>query len=439
MTLDLLLHVQQFKRIFDNFYNPVLLLSTDELNILSGNSKALKFFDILEEDENKTWFFSLTKDNITENKINIINFNLKEKQSFYSQFEFLTSSKESFWANLFINKTNFFNEDFYVAIIEDITDKKLLEENFEKREKLLLESQEIGKVGNWEFDLKTGKVNWTKEVFKIYDLDYEENFDVNKYYQIIDPIDREKLFKSVDNCISKGIPYEFEVKHTKKDGSSLYTYCTGKPEFDKNGKIIKLLGTTLDITDKRKLEEKSIECQNFLQEVENLINFGTYEFDIETNTWNGSDNFYRLIGVSSDYENTLESLIKLVSEEFKLTVNEALNKAINSGEKILLEFKLNNKLRNKDLWVNLKGIITSKNSKVNKIVGTLQDITEYKEIENLKNTLYSIKNNEIRIPIKGIINSTNLLLKTELNEEQEEHLSNIKNYSRAIIKTLDHI
>ena len=58
-----------------------------------------------------------------------------------------------------------------IAIIElnsDITERKRAEEELADTAGLLERTQEISKTGGWEYDLATGKLTWTDEVYRIY-------------------------------------------------------------------------------------------------------------------------------------------------------------------------------------------------------------------------------------------------------------------------------
>ena len=59
---------------------------------------------------------------------------------------------------------------YFVAIFEDITKRKQTQEALEENEKRLNRSQEIAHLGSWELDLKSNKLTWSDEVYRIFGL-----------------------------------------------------------------------------------------------------------------------------------------------------------------------------------------------------------------------------------------------------------------------------
>lgn len=63
---------------------------------------------------------------------------------------------------------------YFLAIIQDITERRLAEESLIENERKLREAQEMAHLGFWSWDVKSGKVEWSEEVFKIFNLDPEK-------------------------------------------------------------------------------------------------------------------------------------------------------------------------------------------------------------------------------------------------------------------------
>ena len=188
------------------------------------------------------------------------------------------------WGWLETTKTPFFNAQGQfagtVGIAADITDRKqaerlLTEYNHElekqveertqalqKSEATLLKAQQVAHVGNWEFDIASQTVNWSPEMFRIHGLKPKSSApSYPEFLQMIPVEARQQLHQYVERAISKGTPYTIEYSRAQADGSVSYHECRAEVERDAQGKIIRLLGTTLDITN---LKQAELALQNLV-------------------------------------------------------------------------------------------------------------------------------------------------------------------------------
>ncbi|NET41341.1 response regulator [Okeania sp. SIO2B3] len=147
----------------------------------------------------------------------------------------------------------------YVGTITDISSRKQVEETLRKSEAHLRAAQKIGKLGSWEFDLTTGVVAWSEETFrilgkspKVRTLTYED------FLELVHPEDRESIDRAVQATIATAQPYKIECRIYQPNGSLVYISARGRPLCDVSGKVIYIIGTVHDITE-RKLTEKQLQ------------------------------------------------------------------------------------------------------------------------------------------------------------------------------------
>lgn len=143
------------------------------------------------------------------------------------------------------------------AVDTDITPLKQSEERLRKSQLNLALAQKIARIGNWEFDLATQKIDWSEELFRIYGHDpaqAEPTYaDLLKKF---DPDDAQQLQQVVQRAITHGEPYDLILKLPLADGAIRYVQSRGKPVRDETGTIVRLLGTTQDITAHKLLEHQ---------------------------------------------------------------------------------------------------------------------------------------------------------------------------------------
>ena len=128
-----------------------------------------------------------------------------------------------------------------------------------ENEKRLREAQEMAHLGFWEWDIKSGDVEWSEEVYKIFHL------DPKKFKPQIDSIlslspweeDNHRNTELINRAIKSHEPGDYEQKFLRPDNSIGYYYSTFQGKYDENGDLIQIVGTVLDITE-RKLTESAL-------------------------------------------------------------------------------------------------------------------------------------------------------------------------------------
>ena len=158
-----------------------------------------------------------------------------------------------------------YGKDELLVIVRDISDRKQAEELLLKSDTHLKVAQRIGKVGSWEFEIKTGHLSWSEEIFHIYGLEpspeppnYEE---LQKY---IHPDDWEHFNRTVQNAINLEQSYDLEHRLVQPDGTLIYVMARGEMIYDGSGQLTHIIGTAMDISDRKLAEAKILETAHQL-------------------------------------------------------------------------------------------------------------------------------------------------------------------------------
>lgn len=135
------------------------------------------------------------------------------------------------------------------------TTNEALEFRVEQRTQQHEEAQKIAHVGNWEFDLKTQQITWSTEVFRIFGRDPKASTPTyEQFLQLLYPADREHFIELVTRAMQEGEAYELDAKIEQINGSVRDVFIKGQPILDETGRVIKLFGTILDISDRKQVE-----------------------------------------------------------------------------------------------------------------------------------------------------------------------------------------
>jgi len=144
-----------------------------------------------------------------------------------------------------------------ISVCQDITNLKKLEEIAITNEKFIKESQSIAHLGNWEFDIESMQFKWSEEVYKIFGLiPTQSTPSFDEFVSMMHIDDKANYLNAVDEAVINGTPYEFDYRFYLPDMTLRYAYAIGKPIFNEDDKVVKLVGTIMDITERKLAEDE---------------------------------------------------------------------------------------------------------------------------------------------------------------------------------------
>lgn len=174
---------------------------------------------------------------------------------------YVPSLKKHFFLKIFSPKKGEF-----AVTISDFTELKNKEKALIASKYELDNIQRITHVGSWTYDLESGKVTWTDELYRIYKLDpsmpvpnYEEH---SKLYNLKS---WKLLQKAVKQTQKDGTPYELEMEILKANGEHGWLLAKGEA-VKVNGKIVGLRGSAQDITKIKENEQALIYAKKQAEE-----------------------------------------------------------------------------------------------------------------------------------------------------------------------------
>ncbi len=142
----------------------------------------------------------------------------------------------------------------YVAVKRDVTDRQEAEADLARARRLLDEAQAISHVGGWEYDVPTGRITWTDEVYRIHGVD--RTFDptaVAGDLPFYAPDDRPAVTDAFRRAVESGEPYDLEVQLDRADGRRVWVRTVGRPVLE-DGAVARVTGDIADITDRKAAE-----------------------------------------------------------------------------------------------------------------------------------------------------------------------------------------
>lgn len=138
----------------------------------------------------------------------------------------------------------------YVSVGRDITERRQAEEALRENERLLSESQRIGHIGSWSYDLLTDSIQFSDEMYRLLDvLQRELPHTGEGFLNLIYQLDHPAAIQWLEAIRSGRQPSELTFRIFRKNGELRYIQCRGAITFDSSGKPVRFVGMAQDVTE----------------------------------------------------------------------------------------------------------------------------------------------------------------------------------------------
>jgi PAS domain S-box-containing protein len=155
-------------------------------------------------------------------------------------------------------------------VFHDITERKQIEDALRKSEERFREAMEATNDGMWDWNVETDEIYFNPAYNRM--LGYEPDYlseDVQSWKERIHPDDRDRVVRVNEDCIENRIP-RFEVEFRIKTKSDEWIWVLGRGKAtsrDANGRALRMIGTHVDITTRKRLELEVVQSRQYLHSV----------------------------------------------------------------------------------------------------------------------------------------------------------------------------
>jgi PAS domain S-box-containing protein len=120
----------------------------------------------------------------------------------------------------------------------------------------LAEAQALVRMGNWSWDIATGRVSWSDELYRLFGLEPQSRqFDFEGYLELLHPDDREIARSSIERGYATGEPFSFDHRVVLADDSVRWLHGRGRVWRDAAGNPVRMSGTAQDITERKQIDQ----------------------------------------------------------------------------------------------------------------------------------------------------------------------------------------
>jgi len=319
----------------------------------------------------------------------------------------------------------------------------------------LNEAQHIAYLGSWEWDVLTSKVRWSDELFGIFGLQPQESgATLETFLTFVHPDDRKIAESAIAQAFQDRVFPHYEYRIIRPDGTVRTVQAYGKVIADESGRIIKMVGTAQDITERKQLEEQLRQERIFLRTLIDNIPDTVYVKDMACRKVIANLAEVRVLGLQSEAE-------VIGKDDFAVHPKELAERffaddqvVLQTGQPVLnREEYLINEQGQKSWLLTTKIPLRDEGGQIIGLIGLGRDITERKQMEvelidardaalestRLKSDFLANMSHEIRTPMNGVVGMTALLLDTDLTPEQRDYTQTINTSAESLMTVINDV
>ncbi|MEO8794979.1 MAG: PAS domain S-box protein, partial [Daejeonella sp.] len=315
-----------------------------------------------------------------------------------------------------------------IAYIIDISKRKKAETELIKSNNLLAEAQKISQIGNWEWLPETDEVFWSDEMFIILGVE-PQSFKVKSdtILEFVHPDDVSLVAKATEKALkeNKAIPVDYRI--IRRDGEIRNISGIGNPTLDENGKLIRMVGSSQDITDRKKVEDNLRQKDRLVEMIYNTVIDIIFMLEVE------NESVFKFISVNHAFveatglkrENVLGKKVQEVIPEPSLSlVLEKYKESIKNKVPVSWEETTNYPSGLRTAMVSIAPIFDDGGICI-KLVGSVHDVTEQKRNEE------EIKDRNIQLlqltaHLQNVREEERSRIAVEIHDELGQQLTGLK-------------
>jgi len=227
----------------------------------------------------------------------------------------------------------------FVGAATDITSIKRAEEALRASEAYLAEAQRLSHTGSWAWSPDTDVRYWSEECYRILGFDPRDGLPrMETLIQRIHPDDQPAFRESTNRAKHKKLDEEVDYRIVNPGGSVRDVHSIGHPVFGRSGHLVEFVGTVIDVTERKRAEERLREQETELRQILDLAPQLVAVFGARRERLYANRILLDYLGVSN--EEWLQRSGEDIHPDDRERVNDSFDRALSTGSAFETELRL---------------------------------------------------------------------------------------------------
>src|SRR5580700_1295536 len=273
----------------------------------------------------------------------------------------------------------------WYGINTDIEERKKAEQALRRSEAYLAEAQRLTHTGSCAVDGTSREIlYWSEEMFRLFGFDPQQELPTwDQWLQRIHPEDRDKFTMAGDRTFLEKAHCDVEFRTVNPDGTVQQIHAIGHPVLSAEGELVQVVGTMVDITERKRAEEALKRSETYLAQAQRVAHIGSWVFDtVRMEPVHLSKEWFRLQDFDpKDGMPTWKQRLQRIHPKDRERYEQAFNRAIAEKSDLDAEFRI--LLPHSDVRYirSLGHPVLDASGKVRQLMGVVMDVTERRQAE----------------------------------------------------------
>lgn len=312
---------------------------------------------------------------------------------------------------------------------------------------------DAGRMGIFEWDAVGNQIRWSDRLFQIMGFPLADSPpSTREWLRMLHLEDRQPLLDKIREARQSGDNFTVKYRLVNSAGGECAITSVGKHFFDEESRLLGALGVSWDSTENDRNERALAESEELFRTLSSACPIGIFRTDLDENTTYVNPRLTEIWDMPPDELVGWKWKSRLHPDDARGLVELDL-KSASKHTRVQREYRLvmpDGTVR----WIQSRAaIVHDSHGKPAGKVGTVDDITERKSTllelqaakeaaevaSHSKDLFLANVSHELRTPLNGVLGMTDLLLETELSEEQREMAEIVRDSGRSLLMVVNDI
>ncbi|WP_310566802.1 PAS domain-containing protein [Hydrogenophaga sp.] len=283
--------------------------------------------------------------------------------------------------------------EYLWSILRDVSESKAAEAALEEERSRLAEAQAVARIGSWSVQLPEGVVRWSAQHYAMLGLDPAQVApSVKAYLAVVHPDDQARVRAHVmararapvDPVTGRDSTGVDKIEHRLVTPQGVrHVEERASLERDADGRVVRIFGTTMDVTERVLADRVANELRDMLEQAESVALLGSWTADAQTQRVAVSTQLFRNLGLApADRPPSNEVYLSCVHPDDQTMVAQDMDRIRRGAEVSPLVFRTHPARGPVRVMRRTVHRITRDDQGLKpRYIGTLQDITDAVQAE----------------------------------------------------------